>query len=248
MSSTDVNKATRSCCDVDIRNLENKEPFLFFDKANVTTVKFSTDDTYAKAKGRNRIAFSNPMDNSTMTIEAQIVPFKLYALISDGIIDTNAIVADKATIKCATAGKVTVPTGVTANSVFVYAEGDFGGTSIKGTLSGSDFTATTPTDIAVDSSYEVAYLITKSSNVQKVSFNNSKNPKNYYITMKTVKVDEDGNVTAQTLIGYKCKPQKSLDLSYSSTGDAQSMTITLSCLEDKDGNVIDLVDDTTPEA
>ena len=236
-----INKANRQVCDVDIRVLKTMAPFLFFDTANTTTAGFSSEDTYAKAKGANKIAFTNPMEG-TLTIEAQVAPFKLYALLSDGTIDTTAVVAKKETIKCEAAGTLTIPTGAKAGTVFVYAEGDFAGTEIKGTFAGDKFTATTADEVAVDSSYEVGYLISKTTGVQKISFNNKKNPQDYFITMNTVEKDEDGVLTPYIITAYKAKPQKSLDLSFSSEGDPASVTITFSVLEDKDGNVIDMVE------
>ncbi len=236
-----INKANRTCCDVDIRVLKTLEPYLFFGDANVTTFGFTADETYAASKGAKKIAFSNPMEG-TMTIEAQVKPFKLYAMLSDGTIDTTAIVAEKITVNCTEAGKLTIPAGVKTESVFVYAEGDFGGSAIKGTVAGTSFTAASETDLEAGKSYEVGYLITKSSGIQKISFNNSKNPMDYYVTMKTVEKDEAGVITPYLITGYKCKPKKSLDLSFSSSSDAATVKIEFSCLEDKDGNVAEMVE------
>lgn len=236
-----INKANRTCCDVDIRVLKTLAPYLFFEDANVTTFGFTSEETYATSKGAKKIAFSNPMEG-TMTIEAQVKPFKLYAMLSDGTIDTAAVVAEKKTITCVTDGELTLPTEVKSGSVFVYAEGSFGGTAIKGTADSAKFTATTPADLAAGGAYEVGYLISRTSGVQKISFNNKKNPSDYYITMKTVEKDEEGIITPYIITGYKCKPKKALDLSFSSSGDAATVKIEFSCLEDKDGNVADMVE------
>ena len=242
-----INKANRQVCDVDIRVLKTKAPFLFFDDANVTTVGFSSNDTYAMARGSRAIAFSNPIEDATMTIEAQVKPFKLLALISDGVIETTATIGKKDVIECSTAGTLTLPTGVELGTVFVFALGDYGGTPIQGTVSGTTFTATTADDIAVGTSYEVGYLITKSSGVQKIAINDKKNPQDYYVTMNTVEKDEDGVITPYIITGYKCKPVKAANLSYSSTGDPATLTITFNCLTDKDGNLLDMVEYTEAE-
>lgn len=241
-----INKANRTCCDVDIRVLKTLAPYLFFEDANVTTFGFTSDEVYATSKGAKKIAFSNPLDG-TMTIEAQIKPFKLYALLSDGVIETSALVAEKVSIACTVAGTLTLPEGVKTGSVFVYAAGDFGGTVIAGTVAGTTFTATTPAEIVEGTSYDVGYLVTKSTGIQKIAFNNEKNPQDYYVTMKTIEKDEEGVITPYIITGYKCKPQKSLSLSFSSNGDPQSVTITFSCLEDKDGNVADMIEYTEAE-
>ena len=242
-----INKANRQVCDVDIRLLKTMAPFLFFEDANVTTVGFSSDDSYAASRGSRAIAFSNPIEDATITLEAQVKPFKLFALISDGVIDTTAVIAKKAAIQCTTAGTLTLPSGVQTGTVFVYAKGDFGGTPIVGTVAGTTFTATTPANIAVGTSYDVGYLITKSTGVQKISINDKKNPQDYYVSMNTVEKDESGVVTPYIITGYKCKPKKSASLSFSSTGDPQSITIEFSCLTDKNGNLLDMVEYTEAE-
>lgn len=242
-----INKANRQVCDVDIRILKTKAPFLYFDDANVTTVGFSSNETYATSRGSNAIAFTNPIEDATITIEAQVKPFKLLSLISDGTIDTTAIIAKKTTITATAAGALTLPTGVVAGTVFVYANGEYGGTPIQGTVSGTTFTAGTPANIASGTKYDVGYLINKSTGVQKISINDSKNPQDYYITMNTVEKDEEGVVTPYIITGYKCKPVKAADLSFSSTGDPATFTITFNCLTDKDNNLLDMVEFTAPE-
>lgn len=243
---TIINKANRTCCDVDIRVLKTMEPYLFFEDAKVTTFGFTADETYASSKGVKKISFTNPMD-ATITIEAQIKPFKLYALLSDGTVDTSAVIAERQLITAAAEGSLTLPMGVKAGTVFVYKDGEFGGTAIKGSLEGTTFNAAQASDIINGSSYEVGYLVTKTSGVQKISFNNKKNPLDYYCTMKTVEKDELGVITPYLITGYKCKPKKSIDLSFSSEGDAATVKIEFSCLEDKDGNVVDMVEYTESE-
>lgn len=236
-----INKANREVCDVDIRVLSDMSPYLFFETANTTTVGFTAEDTYAKAKGSRKIAFTNPMEG-TMTVEAQVAPFKLYAMLSDGVIDTEALVAKKVTVACTTAGKLKLPAGVKAGTVFVYAEGDYAGDVINGSVASNEFTATSAADIAVGKSYDVGYMIAKTTGVQKISFNNKKNPKDYFVTMNTVEKDEDGLLTPYIITAYKAKPKKSIELSFSSEGDPATVKIEFSVLEDKDGNVIDMVE------
>ncbi len=240
-----INKANRTCCDVDIRVLKTMAPYLFFEDAKVTTFGFTADETFATAKGAKKISFTNPMD-ATMTIEAQIKPFKLYSLLSDGTVENTAVIAEKQVITASTEATLTLPAGVKAGTVFVYANGDFGGTPIQGSMSGNTFNASEASSIVSGAAYEVGYLVTKSEGVQRISFNNKKNPLDYYCTMKTVEKDELGVITPYIITGYKCKPKKSIDLSFSSEGDAATVKIEFSCLEDKDGNIADMVEYTEP--
>lgn len=236
-----MSKACRQVCDIDFRTLSDMAPYLFFEDGNVTGLDFSSDTTFAKKKGTKAIGFDNPIDG-TIKIECQVVPTKLYALLSDGTIGSTAKTGTKKLIKATEAGTLTLPDGVVVGTVFVYAEGDYAGTVIEGTFSENKFTANNVTDIVADASYEVGYIATETTGVKVISFNNKKNCKDYYITMLTNEKDEDGNISAKKIICYKALPKKALSLSYSSEGEPISVSIECSLLEDKDGNQIDMVE------
>lgn len=223
----ELNRANRQCCDVDIRFLDTKKPFLFFDTANTTTAGLSSDSVYAMAKGTRKIAFQNPIEG-TMSIEAQVYPFKFFALLSDGVIESTAVVAEHKVIKATEAGKLTVPANITTGTLFVYPVDSYGDESklIAGSFTGTSFTATEASKIASGSEYEIGYFVTKSTGVKKISFNNKKIPKDYFITMSTLDKDEDGVLTPFIMTAYKATVQRSFDLSFSSEGDPASVTLT----------------------
>lgn len=227
----DVNKANRQVCDLQINELKTMKPFLKFDTANTTTAGLSGDSTYAMAKGSRKIAFTNPLE-STLSMEAQVYPFKFFSLFSDGTIETTAMYADNQTIKCETAGKlkVTVPENgtITAGTVFAYPADSFGDESalIEGAFATNEFTATSTEKIAVGKEYIVGYVINRTG-VKKISFNNKKVPKDYFITMSTVDKDENGLLTPFKITAYKATIQRNFELSFSSEGDPASVTATL---------------------
>lgn len=243
----ELNKANREVCDVDIRVLKTMAPYLFFDTANTTTAGLTGDSVYAMAKGAKRIGFQNPIEG-TMTIEAQVYPFKLFALMSDGVVESTATYADRQVVKATDVGKLTLtlPENGTlvAGTVFAYPEDSYGdeSTVIEGSFTGKDFTATETSKIAAGTSYVVGYLVTRTSGVKKVSFNNKKMPNDYYITQRTLDKDEDGNFHAFLMTAYKATIQRNFDLSFSSEGDPASVTLTFDLMEDKKGNVLDFVE------
>lgn len=228
----DINKANRQTCDVDIRILSTKAPFLFFDTANTTTTGISADSVYAMAKGTRKIAFQNPI-TGTMTIEAQVYPFKFFSLFSDGDIQSSAAYAVTKTVTCETAGTLalTVPTGqeIKAGTVFVYPEDSYGEADVRieGSFADGTFTATTAADIAKDSKYKVGYIVTRTTGVKKIEFSNKKIPKDYYITQTTLDKDEDGVYTPFVMTAYKATIQRNFELSFNSEGDPASVTMTL---------------------
>ena len=242
----ELNKANRQVCDVDIRDLSTKAPFLDFDTANTTTAGISSDAVYAMAKGVRKIGFDNPIEG-TMSIEAQVYPFKFFALMSDGEVESSAAYADTMVVEAETAGSLAVAVAngtIQAGSVFVYPADSFGDEDalIEGTFASGTFTATTASDIAVGSSYKVGYIVSKDSGVKKISFTNAKQTKDYFITMKTVDKDEMGILTPFIITAYKAKPQRSFDLSFSSEGDPATVTLNFDLMEDKDKNVIDMIE------
>ena len=241
----DYNKANRQVCDVDIREYSTKKPFLWLDTANTTTTGLSGENVYAMAKGTRKITFADPLEG-TLTIEAQVYPYKLFSLFSDGTIESKATYAVKEVVKATEAGKINISAkdGGTIDSgyVFVYAKGSFGDEAIVGTYADGVFSATAADDIVADAEYEVGYIVTKDSGVKKITFNNKKTPKDYYITMSTVEKDERGNFVPLMMTAYKATPQRSWELALSSEGDPASISCVFEFLEDSDGNVFDMIE------
>lgn len=236
-----INMANRQCCDLDIRDYKTKEPWMYADFCNTTTMGFSSDAVYANKKGQKCIKFDNPLDG-TISMTFQVHPFKVYALLSNGEIETSAILAQNEVIKCSVAGELTLANTPVAGTVFVYAENDVGGNIIEGAVSNKVFTATNAADVAIGSSYTVAYLEEKTTGIAKVSFNNKKIPRDFYIQMSTLDKDENGQLVPMRITAYKASPQRNLELSFSSDGDPAEITITCDALVDNEGNVLDMIE------
>lgn len=237
----DINMANRSCCDLDIRDYKTKAPWMFADFCNTTTAGFSSEPTYANKKGAKCIKFDNPLEG-TIAMTFQVHPFRVYAMLSDGEIETTAIITRKENIKATEAGKLTLTNAPVAGTVFVYAEDDFGGTAIEGTVADKEFTATTADEIVAETTYVVGYLEEKTTGVKKVSFNNKKTPKDFFIQMSTLDKNEDGELIPMRITAYKASPERKLDLSFSSDGEPAEITITCTCLVDDEGNVMDMIE------
>lgn len=241
----EINKANRQVCDLDIRILKTGLPFLFFETANTTTVGLSGDSVYAMAKGARKIAFANPAD-ATMTVAAQVYPFKFFALVSDGKVENNAVYAATQDVTCETAGELalSVKNGtIEAGTVFVFPADMYGDEEslIEGTFADGKFTAANAEAIAVGSSYKIGYVVNRTG-VKKITFNNKRLPRDYKITMTTVDKDEEGLLTPFIITAYKASIQRNFELSFSSEGDPASVELTFDLMEDKDGNVIDMVE------
>ena len=240
----DLNKANRQVCDVDIRILKTGEPFLNFETANTTTAGLSSDSVYAMAKGSRRIAFPNPIEG-TMTIEAQVYPFKFFSLLSDGVIESTGAYASHMTIKATEANKLPLKIDngtIVDDKVFVYPKGKFGDSAsmIEATYAENEISAESGID--AEAEYEVGFIVSRESGVQVISFNNKKLPQDYYITMSTLDKDEEGGFTPFLMTAYKASIQRSFELSFSSEGDPASVSLTFDLMEDKEGRVLDFAE------
>lgn len=242
----ELNKANRQVCDVDIRILKGLIPFLFFEDANTTTAGLSGESTYAMSKGTRKIGFPNPLEG-TMSIECQVYPFKLFSMFSDGTITSDAAYAVHKIVSCTEAGKIhlNVSDGeIKAGTVFVYPKGEYGDEAslVKGTFADGVFSAETTDDVTSGTEYEVGFIINRTNGVQRISFNNNKLPKDYYITMQTLDKDEEGVLTPFLMTAYKATIQRNFELSFSSEGDPATVTLNFDLMEDKDGNILDFIE------
>lgn len=233
----EINMANRQCCDLDIRDYKTKAPWMYADFCNTTTMGFSSDASYAMKKGAKCIKFDNPLDG-TISMTFQVHPFRVYAMLSDGEIETSAVIAQKETVKASSTTELTIKGTPVSGTVFVYAEGDLGGTALTVTVADKKITGT----FESGKSYEVAYLEEKTSGVKKVSFNNKKVPKYFYVQMSTLDKNEAGELVPVRITCYKGSPQRSLDLSFSSEGEPAEITITMDALVDENGDVLDMIE------
>lgn len=235
----ELNMANRQCCDVHILDYATMKPWMLVDFCNTTTAGFSADAAYANKKGAKDIKFDNPLEG-TMKLNFQVHPFQIYALYSDGEIETSALIARRENVTGGAEGKLTLTNTPKAGTV--YAVDPDTGKIIEGTVAEKEFTATTTSEIKEGTTYEVSYLEEKTAGVKKISFNNKKTPKDFFIQMETVDKDEKGNLVPVRITAYKASPNRTLDLSFSSDGDPAEIEIELSVLQNEDGDVMDIIE------
>ena len=236
--SKELNMANRDCCNVYLFDYATKKLWMKSDWCNTTTAGFSSDAVFANKKGAKDIKFDNPLEG-TMTMVFQVYPFQVFALYSDGGIETSADIAREETVTGEAEGVLTLKRKPIAGTVYVR---DANGKEIEGSVAEKKFTATTTSEIAEGTTYEVFYLENKVSGVKKVSINNKKVPKDFFIQMETNNKDENGQEVPLRITAYKASPNRNLDLSFSSDGDPAEITVEFSVLHDRDGNVMDIIE------
>lgn len=237
--SNGLNMANRQCCNVHILDYVTKKPWMYVDFCNTTTAGFDTDAVYANKKGAKDIKFDNPLEG-TMTMVFQVHPFEIYALLSDGEIEKSGLIVRREK-KAGEAGGVINLTN-TPKVGTAYVKDLTTDKIIEGNFVDKKFTATTSSEIEEGTLYEVSYIEEKSEGIKKVSFNNKKVPKDFFIQMETLDKNEKGELIPVRLTAYKASPNRKLDLSFSSDGDPAEITIEMTCLTDEDGNVMDIIE------
>jgi hypothetical protein len=237
----ELNKANRQVCDVEIIDLLTGKPFLFFDDANTTTQNIQGDSTYANARGQRAIAFNEPM-NGTMTIEAQVVPFKLYSLMSDGVVRHEAEYPVREVVKASEAGKLTLKNTPSTADVYVYEKGTFGDedAALEASVAAKVVSCS---EVTIGKEYEVGYVVARKNGVNRISFGDSYATRDYKVVMRTLDKDEEGKLTPYVMYAYKATPQRNFEMSQASTGDPASLTVTLDLLADKEGRTMDMIEE-----
>ena len=236
------NISNRQVCDVDIRDRRTKEPILYFETANITTQSISSDLSFAKVKGAKKIHFYNEI-NGVVEIEAQIYPFKLFSLLNDGQIESDAYYPKRRIIKCTQPGILKVNDDIVPGTLFVFRLGGRNKSEIKGSFKDGEFTASNLLDISVNEYYEVGYILYRQSNVKRLSFSNKGKPnKSYYISLNTVEKNEEGIYIPYKLVLYRAYVQKSFELTQSNTDNPMSIKFSFVLLQDKNNGFMDMVE------
>lgn len=236
------NYANKQVCDVDIRYLATGKPFLHFSNANTTGQTVSGESVYAYARGKRKVAFPEPMEG-TMTIEAQVMPFELYAMMSDGKIYTSGSFFGHETVACVNNGELVIEGVPDTNvAIYVYPEGQITSTAEKtGTYANNKVSVT---GITSGNRYEVFYTNKRDSGIKRVRFSDDLIVNDFIIDMSTLWKDEDGVYTPVIYRAWKATPQRNFEMSESSSGDPVTITITIDMLTDKNGNFFDMIEDT----
>ena len=64
------------------------------------------------------------------------------------------------------------------------------------------------------------------------------------VVKHTVDKDEEGTLTPYIITAYKASVERNFELSFSSEGEPASITLTFNLLADKNGDVMDIMEDT----
>ena len=230
--------ANRDVCDITIVDYATKTPFLYIDYANTTASEMTGESVYAYG-GHNhpkRVTF-NGERSGTFTIETQIQTFKLYQMLSGGVVSTGAKFIKREVLTAASG--LTLTATPVENSVNVYTEADDCGEAIAVTV--ADKVATG--EGLTDGEKYVVYYIEEKAEATSISIGANDFPKAVTIYGETFMKTEGEKIAPYKLIAYKAQPQSNMSFSWSNTGDPQTLTITFDLMADSqnDGKILDLI-------
>ena len=124
------NMANREVMNVVLLDYKSKVPFLNVDFANVSTTNFTANRVYARGGwgAPNRVGFDGER-TGTLQIDTQIMPAKLFALLSGKDIEKSAKILKREELTAAEGG-LTLSEDPLEGTAQVFAAGDDCGTPI----------------------------------------------------------------------------------------------------------------------
>lgn len=232
------NMANREVMNLVLLDYKTKVPYMNIDFANVSTTNFTANRVYAKGGwgAPNRVGFDGER-TGTLQIDTQIMPAKLFALLSGKDIAKTATVLKREEL---TAGADGIELSETpkAGTVQVFAASDDCGTPIDGVqVTAKKASATGITD---GNNYIAYYYLEKTSGVQSIKFDADTFPKAFEIRGEMPFKTEDEEDVMCDLTYYKAQPQATFNLAFQNTGDPTTVSITFDCYANQNGDIYDM--------
>lgn len=233
-----ANFANRDVADLILYDYSAKKPYLNVDWANVTSTSFEAERVFATGgKGAPRRVQFDGERTGTLTVEAQVYPVKVFAMLSGNEMGTSATVVKREKLKAASTSLTLSEEPSDDTTVQIFKEDDDCGTPLEATASGTNVTGTG----IEDGNEYIAYYFVNIPDAQVVHFDSSHFPKSYRIEGSIPFKCEDDTIVESRHIWYKASPQGAFELSWQNTGDPATITMTFDVMADEDGNVYDQI-------
>lgn len=229
------NFANREVADLVMLDYVSKKPYLNVDFANATATDFTATRVFAKGGqgAPNRVGFDGER-TGTLKVTTQIMPAKLFAMLSGGDIGTTCK-SLKREVLTATETSLTLSEEPITGTVQVFKADDDCGVAV----SDASVQNTTVT-VKAPGTYVVYYFVQREENVMNIKFNATNFPKAFEIHGKLPFKNEDDEIAICELVYYRAVPQSTFSLSFSNTGDPTSIDITFDCFADGNGDIYDM--------
>lgn len=239
------NVANRSVMHSILLDYKTNKPIEYIDYANVVTTEMGGETVYAYGGDQHakRVAFRGE-PSSTLKIETQIKPFKLYQVIMGGTPSSSAVLVKREVLTSADASgtfKITLSETPAASAYLnVFKEADDCGTALTVTI--TDKVVSLPASETAAGKYVAYYMYTKTgAKVSALKVSNTSIPGLLRYQGKTINIAEDGTVEDMYITYFKLTPKGDLSINFSNTGDPMTMTLEFEMLVNEAGDCWEMV-------
>lgn len=235
--------ANREVCNLIFVDYKTKKIFLDCDYANTSSQELTGENVFAYGgQGHpKKITFSGERAG-TLAIETQIQTPKLWELMTGGKSSKTATFMRKEKATVAGENKVSISdkkVTLEKEKVWVYdAEDKNLDTPIKvNAVSGQEITL----ESAESGKEVIIFYVTTRQDVYSISIKATDFPKAFTVYGETFMKTTDDDVLPYIFVAHKVVPQANMSLSFASSGDPGSVTLTCDMMVDDDGNMLDLI-------
>lgn len=176
-------------CEVFLKDLDSGKQFFFgLTSKNTVTQKIKQEDLRGGI-GNGKVGTISSDKEISVKVTTLLHNDSIYEIQSGAVFGSKTMEVHKnESLKCTVAGKVTLVGTPKGSSVVCY---NSKGKSIAGTYATSNFTATTPADIALGAFYTVVYV--QDVTADALLLDSKKFPTNYALELHTIAYDVDTN-------------------------------------------------------
>ena len=214
--------AIKDACDVFLLERSTRKPILFSDYANSTNLAFTSDRTFARAKGVNKIAFDSNREG-TFNIEFEVFDLAWISILlgatdekeTRGFIEREVLTLDDAK-------KVSLTNEPKTGSLAIFTVGRDNRTHIKEQEVTTDYTIETKditfTTLEEGTKVVAYYMLDTETPVRTFRISADKFAGNFVIIGKTEAKNEFGELEYMNLEITNCTPQSNMEISFSTDG------------------------------
>lgn len=231
------NMANREVADLVLLTYSDKKAYLNIDFANVTTTELTAERVFAKGGqgAPKRVGFDGERAG-TLQVSTQIMPVKLFGLMSGADIATACDSLKREELTAAEGGSITLGATPKEGTVQVFLASDDAGAEVEAAV----VSGTSVTGLTAGTNYIVYYFTARAAGVQAVKFNADTFPKAFEIHGSMPFKTENDEIVECELVYYKAQPQASFSLAFQNTGDPTQIDLTFDLFANAAGDIYDM--------
>lgn len=214
--------AIKDACDVFLLERSTRKPRLFSDYANSTNLAFTSDRTFARAKGVNKIAFDSNRQG-TFNIEFEVFDLAWISVLL-GATDAKETVGliQREVLTLGATKNVTLANEPKVGSLAIFTLDRDNRTHVKEQEVTTDYSITakeiTFTTLTEGTKVVAYYMLDTETPVRTFRISADKFAENFIIIGKTEVKNEFGELEYMNLEITNCTPQSNMEITFSTDG------------------------------